>query len=100
MANITEIKKKDTQNNGNPNPEEVKEPGKVRKFFGAIGRGLKQAWESPIATAIGAAIGTGVTIGVTAFLNHRKGDHSDENPVEELLPDPEEAYTTDDVVND
>lgn len=102
MAEITDMKK-GAKGNPNPNPDEQKpeekKPSRVKRFFGKVGNGIKQAWESPVATAIGAVIGAAVTVGVNALI-HRSSSHSDEIPDEDLLPEPEEAEDLNNVVNE
>ena len=97
---IKEVKPVENEKNNEETKTEEKKPGRVKRFFGKVGNGIKQAWESPVATAIGAVIGAAVTVGVSTLLNHKSG-HSEEIPVGELLPEPEDDYTTtDDVVNE
>lgn len=96
---IKEVKPVENEKTNEETKTEEKKPGRVKRFFGKVGNGIKQAWESPVATAIGAVIGAAVTVGVNALI-HKNGSHSEEIPVDELLPEPEDYTTTDEAVND
>lgn len=99
---MAEIKKIDQANTNKemPNQEMPKEDPKtdavekkpnVFKRIGAkIGSGFRAVRESPVATAIGAALGAAVTFGAGVYLDYRRRKYSDEIPVSELLPEANE----------
>lgn len=89
MAKIEDMAKNNVtmENQNNPETVEEKKPNFFKRAWTGIKTTVRSIKESPIAAAVGIAIGTAGTLGVQAFLAHRGSRHSDEIPVEMLLPE-------------
>lgn len=93
MAKIEEMKKEmlnpevdgnDSDVKDEPNAGE-KKPNVFVRCWRGIKTGIGKVRENPVAAAIGAVVGSVATIGVTAYVAHKRGQF-----IQDALPEPED----------
>lgn len=84
------VENQEEQKQDKQKPAEETKPNVAVRCFRAVKSGIKQAWESPVATVIGTALGAGATIAIKAWIDHKRGCCDTE-----ALPEPDDETADD-----